>query len=105
MIVLLPREKVRWEFGNITHVLFARREYLQSLYAEKIFWEIILPTLGMEYDPKRDRVFVLEESPVRYNEVFQKILDIRKEIDRINTLILPIRAEMHFRHQRQHTTD
>ncbi len=59
----------------------------------------------MEYDSKRDRVFVLEESTVRYNEVFQKILDIRKEIDRINTLILPIRAEMHFRHQHQHTTD
>ena len=94
------QERRQLQFGNIAHILSARRGYLEWLYSEKIFWEIILPTLGMEYDPRRSRVFVLEESPVRYEEVFKKILFIREEIDRANVLIQLIQAEIRFKHPR-----
>ena len=77
------------ELSDITQAVLKQRTRLQQLYDDQFDCQRTLLNLGIDFDPTHKCVTVPEPSRIRYFEVFQKMKDIR---DEINLTLSAIRA-------------
>lgn len=94
--MILLQKKVQWEFGNIIHIFFAKKAYLNALYVEKDFWESVLSNVAVQSNNKHTRMVILTGNQIRYKEILEKILNLQEEIGVTIRTLPAIQAEMDF---------
>lgn len=97
-MALITQVESELQFGNLAHIIFAQREPLRTLYAEKFERQHSLLSLGIKYNPELNRVIVPEKSRKRFDRIFEEILSIQEEIDLVYLRIQAIRNEIRFSH-------
>jgi hypothetical protein len=71
------------ELGGIADISLEQRTRLQTLYDEQFECQRTIQSLGINFNPMLKRVVVPEDSRASYGDVFDKLKNIRDEINRI----------------------
>lgn len=88
--------RMHLQFGNMYHILLARKGRLHGLYVEKVELQITLSGLGVRLDPDFSRVIIPKENRAKYQQVFVQMRNLQEEIDRVHAIIQATKEEMHF---------
>jgi len=86
-------ERVRLEFGNLDHIILARRGRLFQICADKATLQGSLSDLRTEYDPESKKMIVPDCHVCLYKRIHTQVVDIEGEIQIASRVLTDLEAE------------